>query len=312
VRLAGLLVLVLVLVCACNGALGLDPAVLEPDDVDNDGIAFDNCRTVENPEQVDSDADGLGDACDPCDAGDTQLFVDADRDDIDDGCDPCARGPQHDEDGDGVFDACDNCPIVATSTQADADGDGLGDACETSTTPFANTQVMFDAFSPPDPRWYALPSMPWTAEADAYRSPEPRGVLRSPDLPGVAGDHWYLELGLEIPDTRLGLEVLFDLSASGDLLSCRLDCELDRDCTVSMKSQDATNPAVSDPFIAPPGLLRMRVGRPVIAAAFPQATCELVGVAGAATLRFYDDTEFGFTIQVGDGPLHLRYAYVAR
>lgn len=71
-------------------------------DTDHDGDAdgADNCETVPNGDQDDSDGDGAGDACDP------------------------------DNDNDGVPNADDNCEFVANPDQIDADGDGLGKACD--------------------------------------------------------------------------------------------------------------------------------------------------------------------------------------
>lgn len=74
-----------------------------PLDSDNDGVpdAWDNCPTVPNEEQKNSDgADDGGDVCDL------------------------------DDDNDGIpDDNPDNCPNVSNPDQTDSNGDGCGDAC---------------------------------------------------------------------------------------------------------------------------------------------------------------------------------------
>lgn len=72
-----------------------------PADSDGDTIPdlTDNCVSVANPDQKDSDANGRGDACE-------------------------------DYDRDGIANAKDNCPDIPNQDQLDTDADDVGDVCD--------------------------------------------------------------------------------------------------------------------------------------------------------------------------------------
>lgn len=98
---------------------------------------FDNCPTVKNGSQIDTDNDGEGDACDADDDDDGVP-------DADDNCRVDVNPDQTDSDGDGHGDACppvdrdedgiidddDNCDLTPNPDQQDLDGDDRGDACD--------------------------------------------------------------------------------------------------------------------------------------------------------------------------------------
>lgn len=85
-------------------------------DTDGDGVIddIDNCDSVHNADQADTDSDGEGNACDA------------------------------DDDNDGIADGADNCAAVANPGQSDFDSDGIGDACDDATAPPADRDLCKD------------------------------------------------------------------------------------------------------------------------------------------------------------------------
>ena len=120
---------------------------VDPDD-DGDEVddESDNCPTVDNPDQTDTDLDGFGDVCD---FGCYLEGIDQWEEDCDgipdemDNCPAMANEDQADTDGDLTGNECDldddndsipdggdNCQLVVNPGQSDLDGDGVGDACD--------------------------------------------------------------------------------------------------------------------------------------------------------------------------------------
>jgi|TARA_B110000483_G_scaffold232747_1_gene300719 subtilisin-like proprotein convertase family protein len=102
------------------------------DDADGDGIEndLDNCPSIANEVQLDTDGDGQGDDCDN----------DDDNDGVEDGADafPLDSSETLDTDGDGVGDNADWAPNDI-SESADTDGDGVGDNADAFPTNAAET-----------------------------------------------------------------------------------------------------------------------------------------------------------------------------
>jgi hypothetical protein len=108
-----------------NGTDPNNPASFPLLDKDGDGVSnlVDNCPTIPNPSQTDTDGDGAGNACDG----------DDDNDNVADGADNCpltANAAQADIDEDGIGDVCDNCANNANPLQENNDGDSPGNICD--------------------------------------------------------------------------------------------------------------------------------------------------------------------------------------
>jgi len=121
-------------------------------DADGDGILDqnDNCPTVYNPTQQDSDGNGIGNACQDTDSDghiDIQdnCPVNANPDQLDTDHDTRGNVCDTDDDGDMVPDTLDNCPLTSNHGQEDSDGDGQGDVCDLLPGDFDNDGIDDDS-----------------------------------------------------------------------------------------------------------------------------------------------------------------------
>ncbi len=283
----GRLLGMVLLLAGCNQLLGIDDVTAQQDplrDTDGDGTPDieDNCPSVANPDQTDSDGDNRGDACDEvCNASD----VDSDHDGTPDNCDLCPTVPtagQHDEDSDGIGDECDNCPATANATQSAMDDlDSLGDACDPFDKLSLQSRLVFDAFAPYDPAAWTDTDGVWSADpggdavVSAVSTSQQQGLRGKTSL--GSEPYWYVETAVTLGPT-LGRSAdsvgigLVDASSTSFRIACMVFCK--PDCQLLLQRDTET---MKGSVVVSPGtyVIRLMAQKPSLT---PTYTCELLGV----------------------------------
>ncbi len=120
-----------------NIGVGVSDTSDKDTDSDNDSIKdnLDNCPTVVNADQLDTDSDGAGNVCDADDDNDGALDTEDDfpldeNENTDTDGDGTGDNADLDDDGDGTPDTEDDFPLDENE-DTDTDGDGTGDNADT-------------------------------------------------------------------------------------------------------------------------------------------------------------------------------------
>ena len=245
-------------------------------DSDGDGRVdgADNCPSVSNPTQTNTDGDSLGDACDPDDDNDGVCDGSSSQPNGTPGTPPggCSAGPdncstvsnssQTNTDGDAQGDACDsdddndtvadtgdNCPLNANSSQTNSDnisvhawGDALGDACDPDddNDGFIDTTEQHIGTDQTD--WCANTSTPNNEADDRWGADfDDNQVLSIGDFNSfifpLRQDGSYSKFGHSIPDPQDPNLVRYDI---------------DPNSSISIGDINAINPAVTASTARPP------------------------------------------------------------
>ena len=108
-------------------------------DTDGDGLEddSDNCASVANADQLDTDSDGLGNACDDDDDGDgvadtADAFPLDVAETLDTDSDGTGNNEDTDDDGDTIVDTADVFPLISIGDETDTDADGAPNTCDAS------------------------------------------------------------------------------------------------------------------------------------------------------------------------------------